>query len=668
MDNESSVEKLQRKLYSRVEKIKPRPRRALHETEHEEVPEAWSHPGEEESEVQAPEDAEKLLDDLYHGHIRGRQGFTDDVVEKKETSVGSRFLKVFFLVSVLFFVFSAGFAGYYLVGGKNAVSCKNVNINISGPRSIASGKKLSLDVMITNTNPVAMRNATVEFIYPKGTREADYSSVNLPSKKEEIGTIEMNERVRTVARSILFGQEQTEHEIKAIVSYGIDDSSASFVCEKTYAIFIATAPVSITVKGLEEISSGQQIELNVAIFSNSEELVPDQRLIVEYPYGFEVISSSQEPTADKNVWDLGDISPNMERLLTIRGTVTGQGIESKMIKFLIGDKDPVDEKKIGTVLQMYEHPLLVTRPFLSLDMIIGGENSPQVVRELGDTISGTVVWKNDLSYALHDLEIDLKIKGVMLEKSSVTASQGFFRSVDSTITWTPQTTGGKFRVLEPGEEGRLQYSFKTRPFDTGISVENPYMNIEFDVRARRISDNIPVPQTLLGQSKRTILFNSELTLQPYAIYSTGPFTNTGPHPPRVDRETTYTIAWEVSNTTNNLQNVQVRGVLPVYVSWVGPTQGDGIVSFNPVTREVVWSVGDVPRGVGSEVHVRRVYFQVSATPSISQLQREIELVSSLKAEGVDGFTKDVLVSSVRSIVTTLAKDPMFGSVSGRVER
>lgn len=675
MDSESSVEKLKRKLYARGEKPKLRPRRPLHEDVHDDVPHAWDAGEKVDSKQQKPleeKDPRQVLDDLYHGRVDGVEGvFAEEPQtqkeEKEEPSIGSRIIKLIFIVSFLFFLFSIGIAAYFLIAGKNAVSCDNVEIGISGPRTIASGKKLTLDVEVTNNNPVAMREAYVEVMFPQGTKDAEYSSVNLPARKEQIGTIEVGERVRTVARAILFGQEQTEQEVRSVVTYGIDDSNATFSCENSYTIFISTAPVSLNVEGLEEISSGQQLELEVVIASNSEEVVPDQRLKVEYPFGFEFVSAEPEPSAGNNVWDLGDITPGMEQVVTLRGTVVGQGVESRAISFSVGDRDPADTETLGTILQKIEHPLLVTRPFLDLALTLNKSDDVTVVGQLGGQVKGELAWKNTLPSALHDVEIDLKMQGVMLDKTTVNAADGYFRSVDSTVTWTPQTTREDFRVVEPDEEGTLNFNFETKPFAGGASIENPSMQLEFEVRARRISDNIPVPQHLVGQEKRIIKFESELAIDAYGLFGVGPFTNTGPHPPRVDEETTYTIALEVTNTTNNVHNAVVTGVLPVNVSWVGATSPSSeSVTYNPVTREVSWSLGDVSRGVGTEVSARKVYIQVSITPSITEVKREATLMSDIKIQGVDDFTDTVLQREAREVGTTLKKDPLFTGVNGVV--
>ncbi len=587
-------------------------------------------------------------------------------VEESKKGLGGRIVKVVFASSFLFFIFAAGLAAYFLFGGKNQVSCENVNITMKGPMSTASGEKFSLDIAMLNNNPVPMRNTALEVIFPDGTRNAEYSSISMPLLKEEIGTIEVDERVRTTINALLFGQEQSEHEITAIVTYAIDDSNASFSCEKKQRVYITTAPINLTVQALEEISSGQEVEFVIEITSNSEEVVPDLRLVADYPFGFEFISSEPEPTVGDNVWELGDVTQGMVRTLKMRGTVVGQGVEARNVGFSVGARDAVNDDKLSTILQKIEHPLLVTRPFLALNLTLDKSSLPQFVATLGQQIDGVLTFKNVLSYALHDLEIDGVFEGAMLNPRSVNANEGFYRSIDNTITWTPQTIE-KFRALEPGEEGKLNFTFNTSFFDSGTSASNPVMGIEFNVRARRISDNIPVLQNLMGQSKRTLLFNSDLTLDAYALHTLGEFINTGPHPPRVDQQTTYTIVWNVKNTTNNVSSAVVRGELPVNINWIGSyLPADESVIFNPVTREVTWSIGDILRNTGHDSPAKEMQFQVSIIPSVTQLGNDVNLVVNSTLQSVDSFTKKMLKQEVFEINTNLKRDPYFTKVRGAV--
>jgi len=672
--DDSSVERLKQKLYRRGQKPQQKPRRDLHDIEHEALPDDWEEHKEVNEEGKEIEDPKKLLEDLYEGHLPGdeytqepeilhdkqfQKGARADGDEKQ--AVMARIIRAVFVVSLLFFMCAIMFAAYIFLKGTNQISCKNVTISVVGPQTIASGKKLSLDVNVENKNPVAMRNTQLEVIFPEGTKSGYNSSFAMPSIRKEIGSIEPGERpVRTTVDALLFGQEMSNHEIRSIVTFGIDDSDAEFTCEDNYRISLTTAPVSVSVEGLEEISSGQELDLEVFVTSNSEEIVPYLRLVTDYPFGFEFISSEPEPFYEDNVWEIGDLSPLTERVIKIKGVVRGQGIEARTIGVDVGEIDATDKESLATTLAKVDHPILITRPFLAIEAEINGSADAQVVTQLKKTILLDVKWKNTTGNALHDVELDAVLNGVMLDPTSVDVQRGgYFRSYDNTVTWTPQTTDEKFRVIEPGEQGTLRVVFNTNEFEKRTSLQNPSMNISFNARARRISDNIPVPESLLDQAQKTILFDSDVLFDSYILYSTGEFTNTGPFPPKVDDETTFTVVWRVSNTTNDIDSGVVRGELPVFVEWMDEYSKGETVTFNPVTREVIWSVGNLPRATGYETPVKELQFQISVIPSASQINTFLKLLNETTFQGVDSFTNNVIKRSVPYVDSRLERDPFY---------
>jgi hypothetical protein len=679
-NKDSSVERMKKSLYDRNKKPKLKDRRSLHDKKYS-VSDKWEDDNVKSNVVDVENmSPDEVLDELRSGHIPGEKEDDLDILKKEkfdERSVGertksgitSRMIKILFGLSFLFFVFALIFAGYFLFGGKNQVSCDNIILKISGANTVASGKNLTLDIVVVNNNPVLMKNAYLDIYFPDGTRNAEITSANMPSLKKEIGTIEVGEKVRTTVQAILFGQEHTDKEITATVSYKIDDSDASFSCEEKHRVYISTSPVTLSVDGLEEISSGQELDLEVSVTSNSEETIPDLRLVADYPYGFEFVSSEPEPSEGNNVWDIGDVPQGVVRTLKLSGIVRGQGTESRRIVFSVGTKGVDDSEKLASVLQKIEHPILLTKPFIDLNLKLNDTEGPQTISNIENEVHGVLHWKNNLDYALHDVEIDAVFDGAILNLASVHSGKGFFRSIDKTITWTPQTFK-KFRKLEAGEEGSLAFRFKANKPDLNTGITNPTIGITFNARARRISDNITVPESLKDQSRRKVLFNTNLFLESYALYATGPMKNTGPHPPRVDEETTYTVVWNIKNTTNDLSSVVVTGELPVNIKWmnsVDADNGNSSLTFNPVTRKVTWSVGDVSRSTGFQTSPRTAYFQVSVVPSISQVGDELTLLSDSRARGVDTFTKDVINVGPNIVTTKLYKDPYFKDVWGLVQ-
>jgi hypothetical protein len=678
-EEESSVERIKKILSKRDAGSQVHARRKLHGSgESHEVRNAWgddTYTG--PSHAASPEEeSAHVLEALRSGRLPDQDPLAEAlhraeqnpyaVKERTERKLAFRFIRTLFIASAAFFLITGGIASYFLLYGGREVKCENITLDVRGPASIPSGKELVLNASVLNQNIVPIEGVEIVFEYPEGTRSPQNSTVPLPSQREQIGTIDSGERVRTTGRAILFGQEQTEHTISTRVEFTVKDSNASFRCETPFTIALATAPISVAVTGLEEISSGQELVLTVEVRSNSEELVRDARLVATYPYGFDFLSADPKPTTKESVWDIGDVGPGTVRTYTIRGKVSGYGSEGRSVDFALGEASPQDDGELGIILQTVQHSFLLTKPFLATTLRLNDSESGDYSIPLGEIVSGTLTWTNDGQEALHDVELSARLPGVIVDRRSVSVKKGFFQSVDGTMIWTPQTEEA-LRVVEPGESGTVSFSFETTPFIESTAATDPFINIAFDIRARRIADNIPVEQALTDQSQRTINFTTDATLNAYALYGVGPFTNTGPHPPRVDEETSYTITFKLKNTTSDLEDVSVVGELPVYVTWVNMTAPvSENISFNPVTRKVTWSVGDLPAGTGYRTAAREASFQIAVIPSITQEGNRINLFEDVTFTGVDAFTGSVVQRENRDITTQLLNDPFFPKDEGDV--
>ncbi len=673
-EKDSGVQRVRDALYRRGATSKVHPRRKLRS---DEDPQQYSAEWDEGAEAPtiggAEQDPDSVLRNLSEDDQHKKRVSLSEysmtpaqaaVLEKRKLT--RRFIRTLLAASAFFFFIAAGYAAYVFWFGPTQISCDKVRIEHAGPLTIASGKELVLNISVTNGNPVTIHDAVLIVEYPDGTRSPDNVSVHLPSERQTIGTLESGERVRTVTRAALFGKEQEELVIRSALQFTVVDSNHEFYCERPHRIVIATAPVNIEVDGLAEISSNQELELVITVSSNSETTVPNMRLLVDYPYGYDPIAAEPKPTAGDSVWDLGDVEPGTHQTITLRGIVTGIGTEQRNIKFHVGEQDPADASNVSAVLQTVDHPLLVTDPFLALDLYINDNNDPEVSLELGDLVNGRLEWKNNLDYALHDVEIQAQFPGIIVDAKTFKVDSGFYRSVDSTILWTPQTKK-QLEKIEPGETGTLTFSFSTYPFVESTSAESPHFDLSFDVDARRISDNVPVQQNLTAQAQRTLKFISNVDVDVYALYAVGPFTNVGPHPPHVNQETTYTITMDVANSTNDLADVTLEAQLPIYITWLDMTDpSTEQVHYNPVTRKVNWAIGDLKAGAGYNEPDRTVSFQISYIPSISQLSSVPAMLDGIVFRGVDQFTGDVIEQKGSRITTRLENDPFFPKDRGSI--
>lgn len=552
-------------------------------------------------------------------------------------------LEIVFLASAAFFIIAAGISVLLFMSGSNTISTKNVDIAISGPTEIGAGETLTLQVVVSNRNTVPMQTADLVLEFPDGTRSDADISVELPRVRESFGTIEPGESINRTIRAVVFGEAGSDIVVKASVEYRIPSSNAVFVGETSYLAKINKSPASIIVETLKEAVSGQSVSFTVSISSNAPETLKDILLLADYPPGFSFTSSSPTPETGSAAWSLGDIEPGGKRSVTIHGMFTGEDGDERVLHFTAGSRRPGRDDMIAAPLATGSATVSITKPFLSASLALNGSVSSEHTILRGKEIRGDIRWSNNLPVRAQDVEIDLAIQGAILDRSKVEGERGFYRSANQTITWSKETLA-QFADVPPGDSGVVSFTFATLPASSGF-FKNPELSFTVTVRARRLSET-NVPEVVQSSVSTHAVVATDLSLRANLTRS-GIFSETGPVPPKADTETTYTVVWTASNSSNAVANGTVSAVLPSYVRWVGTVSpSNASVSYNPIGGIVTWNLGDL-----SENSSDTVAFQIGITPSLSQVGTTPNLVTNQRISGFDRFARITTEGATPSLTT-----------------
>ena len=571
---------------------------------------------------------------------------------------------------------TGGFFGICLIvgalfffGGWNKVSTDNVVISVNGPSSIGAGEPLSFEFVIHNQNNIDLASVNLLVEYPPGTRTADDQQKELLRESEQADGIPAGDTIRRTKQAMLFGEADSTQHIIVSVEYRVKDSSATYFKEFYYDLLISTAPVRLSIDTVKEAFSGKDVELSADVVSNATSVVSGLMLRVDYPYGFTYTSSSPAPVYGNNIFLLGDLNPADHRVIRIHGTIEGQEGEERNFRFNLGLPDKQDSKVIGTTFLSSTQSITVTRPFVSAILSLGGSTKDPYVIPAGQPIDAQVAWSNNLPDRIVDLQIQAKLSGDSLNRLSVSTNGGFYRSVDNTIVWDKSTVNS-FSVIEPAENGGVSFSFSSLPVSTLLvsGSKTNELSLDISVKARRLSDS-NVPEEIISSATRKIRLASNLNVAQRSLYFTGPFQNQGPIPPKADRNTTYTVVWTITNTLNSVSDARVEAVLPLYITWLGNiSPSSESVTFDPLSRKIVWDAGDIPAGTGFNSSSHEVAFQVSLVASLSQVNTSPALVGPAVITGTDRFTSTLLKNNAGAVKTNIEDSGNRGSNVSNVEQ
>lgn len=631
---DSKIEQLKKKLYSQQDNLPPPHRGRLH-PHNTMVNSSW----------ETPTDQAVPKVDIEESGYKG---------------LGSGTLKKIFIFALLFFILAAGVGGYIFYKGGNLVSDNKIDIHLIGPVSSPAGEELSLDVDVTNSNNSDIELADLIMTFPEGTREAGDKQTSMTSARIPVGTIHSGETVRQTVKAILFGEENVKKNIKATLEYRVPGSDTIFVKEKDFPIFIGNSPITLHVETLKELTANQEAVFDITLKSNTTSVVKGVVLKADYPFGFKYNSATVDPIAGNNVWTLGDISPGETRKITIRGKIVGDDNEVRVFKFYTGTEDPRDSTALGTIFVNTAAEIAVRKPFLGADIAIEGSNAQTYVVTAGTLTKGEITWQNNLDVPINDVVIEAKLTGSMLDKSSVEADSGFYRSTDNTLIWDNSTIED-LRQINPGETGRVQFSLASLPGTTQTSSQyrRPVINLELTIRGKRLNEE-RVSEEIKSSVSREIKVASGLTMTPILVRNIGPFQNSGPFPPKAEQETTYTVIVTVSNSFNNVKGATYTAVLPPYVRWMNKVNpSDGAFSYNADKREVTVSLGDISAGVGYNSAVKQFAYQVGLTPSVNQIDQSPVILISQKLSGTDTFANATVQDTYGAVDTKIEHDPTY---------
>jgi hypothetical protein len=376
-------------------------------------------------------------------------------------------------------------------------------------------------------------------------------------------------------------------------------------------------------------------------------------LQAQFPFGYAARVANPAPVVGGTLWHLGDLEPGASRTIQLSGSLDGTGADARVFHFAAGTESDLNETKLSVPLLSVPLTIAVRKPFISTKISVNGNEGAQAVASLGAYADGAIAWQNNLSDTAEHVVLTLAISGAPFDPREV-STNGYFDSSKSQIVWDEQADSS-LASLEPGAHGTAWFRFKTLPPSAKL-LSNPYIDLALTVRATRTGQG-SVPETVTSAANLRVKLVSAVSLATQVSYRTGAFKNTGPLPPVHDQKTTYTIAWTVKNSSNDIGNSVVSATLPRSVEYVAGSGSD--VTYDSITRTVTWTVGDVAVGAGYVAPARTASFQVALTPSINQQGQTPALTSEPTLTGADRYSGTTLTVKSDVPTTRLTDDHEF---------
>lgn len=535
-----------------------------------------------------------------------------------------------------------GMAALLLVGGilmklrANIFSQDNITLEFTGPADVAGAELSTFDLEYANTNWMGIENATLVFEYPETFRPEPALGLDIKKSRAElaVGDVASNARVKTKLSGKFYGAKGDEVKIAVTLRYSPNNISSSYEKKAERSVRIVSSPIFFEIDAPFELTSDQEIQYDIRYGNPGDIPFSGLKIKLEYPAGFIFTGATPRSTDQKNVWDIGALPPGAEGTIAVRGRLTGSRDEQKLIEGGIGII-----QGDGTFVAYGENQRktkMVASPFSIRQSVNGateGDANP------GEPLRYDIEYRNDGNVGIRDAIVTVELDSPFLDLGTLQFEndnvKGAYSQSRKSIIWKASDVPSLARV-DPGQTGRLAFSVKTYPNpEQGVAgARNPVVRSIAKIDSPDIPAIVGVTK-VVASNTLIVKLNTMLSSDLRGYYQDALIPNTGPIPPLVDQETTYTLHLVLANSSNEIKDSRMSVLLPSGIRYTGQTNAPGEkLSFNERTNELVWDMGTFAPGI-----TRQIVFQVGATPDASLVNKEVTLVSKMVFTGKDVFTE-----------------------------
>ncbi|MBU2025685.1 MAG: hypothetical protein ABIC19_03555 [Patescibacteria group bacterium] len=597
-----------------------------------------------------------------------KQWSQGDEVTSKQKKLLIRVLAGF---GIFVLIFSLGYILYLYQ--KNAFSKENFKLTFDVPETINAGEEFSFKLLFHNNNRKNLINCALAVNHPEKLKVSkinpaplnagdNYVNFQLPEiKAYENGVIAFYAQIPE--------KEENTIDIEASLSCQLkQNEEPQEIQYARQSTAVKSSKIILQFESTRQAASQDVIEYFLKLKNNTDQNINSTELRITYPLGFEFISSTAAAADTENsAFKFATITPRQEIDLKISGTIKGSAGEKKQAKAQAGI---VQGDDFVVISEEFTETEITTSP-LSIDQIISSQTKENIEAvDPGESLDFIIKYKNNSELPLRDAVVTAKIEGRAIDYNSIQAQSGNFDGNLKTITWRPGEVPA-LGLLDPQEQGEISFKLKTLSHLPSDSLDDK--NFSVSSTAQIDSPDIPTPVGMnktISSSKKSVKINTKVIFEAFGVYSDSLLPGTGPIPPRIGEETTYTIHYKITNINNDISNTIVKTTLPDYVLWknsVYPTRTEQL-TFDERSKELTWNISSVPALSGTQLGAKEIAFQISITPQEHQFDQELILINQSSFSCQDKFTGKNYQLTQNPVSTLLPNDPSVGQNQATVSR
>jgi hypothetical protein len=503
------------------------------------------------------------------------------------------------------------------------------------PTEIVSGAPSTLVIRYTNGTGVELKNAYLNITYPAHFELQEISAGDVASDGGVIalGNIVPDAVGSVKIRGIMFGDVHGEQvfETKMTFTYNEKDKRG----EKTsrYVFSPSSSVLKLSLEIPDRIIASQSFSGNIVYQNTGEITLPEIIIEPEWPEGF-------TPASGQKTFEVPAIEAGQEGRVKFTGTADS-GVENLNLIFhpsFVFGNDQYRQDSLSEVIEIVQPQIKISH---SVD---------QSTAKPGGSLKATVQYQNTGDTPIYNVELSL-------------VSDNPFAGEAKKITV------GDLEAKASGEK-KIELPLRSSIAQSETSTYE-HLNIETRAIASYELEKTTDAQKISIIGVEVIApLTTPITLRSFGRYTTdsGDQLGRGPLPPLVSETTKYWIFWNISGTTNEIENLTISGQLPDNVSFTGRqtvSQGSSI-KYDPTTNTVSWSDSKINPTFASTSKIVGIAFEVAIVPTESQIGTSPPLITNISLSGTDGWTNAWVTAKGSSVTTDLPGDILADGL-GKVE-
>lgn len=592
------------------------------------------------------EPAKKRIEDKWEGKDPGLNAEQKKIIKIGMIIAGS--ILAVFLISIGAYEYKQSSFGENKVG-----------ISMTGPSEGESGRMLVFEIKYKNSNRASLKNAELRISYPESFKPEgnhNFKEDGLTTGIFSLGEIKGKGAGEIVFSGKAYNPKGTLIYIKTDLYYTPSNFNSQFIAKNQLGVTVTSSPIKLEIAAPQNISSGDAIDYLISYENIGHESLGGIKIIAAYPDGFSFSKSVPESSEGNNVWNVGNISAGQTGRIVISGKLEGARDNIREASVQAG---ALNQDRFISYNESQTETKIVASPLVVYQTV---NNSEDVYANAGEMLFFSIKYKNEGNIGLRDVIITEQLDSSILDYETLELKKGAFNLDAKMIIWKASDYP-ELKNLEPGKEGAIDFKIKVKEI---FPIKNSNdKNFVISSIAKIDSPDIPTPiemNKIIAGNKMDIKVNSKIVLDVKGFFGDAVLQNSGPIPPKVGQETTYSIHWKVMNISNDIANARVEAVLPTGVVMTGKiSPEDSRLAYNERTNSVVWEIGNMAAGEGVLSAPKEVVFQVKINPSPNQIGNTVELIEAPIFYASDLFTKKELSITGEKKSTLLTEDASIGT-------